>query len=80
MPVSGSLNTNMRRGFFWLRLIVTVGWAIYPLGNFLTSFSGFEDAGALNVTYNLADFLNRMAFGVAILAVAVSATAETEHA
>ena len=78
--VSSSLNNNMRRGFFWLRLIVTVGWAIYPLGNFLTSFSGFEDTGALSVTYNLADFLNRMAFGVAVLAVAVVATAEKEHA
>ena len=49
-------------------LIVTVGWAIYPLGNFLTSFAGVADAGALTVAYNLADVLNRMAFGVAVLA------------
>ena len=51
--------------YFWLRLIVTVGWAIYPLGNFITSFGGYDDGGALSVAYNLADFLNRMAFGAA---------------
>jgi bacteriorhodopsin len=27
-------------GFFWLRLIVTVGWAVYPLCNFIASFAG----------------------------------------
>jgi sensory rhodopsin len=59
----------VRRGYFWLRLIVTVGWAIYPLGNFITSFGGYSDDGSLSVTYNLFDFLNRMVFGVAILAV-----------
>lgn len=59
------------RGYFWLRLIVTVGWAIYPLGNFLTSFSGYVDHGALSTAYNITDFLNRMAFGVAVLASAL---------
>lgn len=58
----------LRRGYFWLRLIVTVGWAIYPLGNFLTAFAGMVDDGSLSVAYNLADILNRMAFGVAVLA------------
>ncbi len=66
----------VQRGYFWLRLIVTVGWAIYPLGNFITSFGGYVDDGSLSVAYNLADFLNRMAFGVAILASAVLANEE----
>ena len=69
--VRGSLSEPVRRGYFWLRLIVTVGWAIYPLGNFITSFGGYADNGALSVAYNIADFLNRMAFGVAVLAAAV---------
>jgi hypothetical protein len=59
---------HLRRGYFWLRLIVTIGWAIYPLGNFLTAFAGMADDGSLSVAYNLADILNRMAFGVAVLA------------
>lgn len=69
--IRGSLNQPVQRGYFWLRLIVTVGWAIYPLGNFITSFAGYVDDGSLSVAYNIADFLNRMAFGVAVLASAM---------
>ena len=68
----------IRRGYFWLRLIVTVGWAIYPLGNFIMSFGSFIDGGAISVTYNVADFLNRMTFGVAVLATAIMATRHPE--
>lgn len=71
---------HVRRGYFWLRLIVTIGWAIYPLGNFLTSFAGMTDTGALTVAYNLADILNRMAFGVAVLAVGALSPDEARHA
>ncbi len=78
--IRGSLNRPMQRGYFWLRLIVTVGWAIYPLGNFITSFGGYVDDGALSVAYNLADFLNRMAFGLAVLATGVLAAEVPDHA
>lgn len=61
----------LRRGYFWLRLIVTIGWAIYPLGNFLTAFAGMTDDGSLSVAYNVADILNRMAFGATVLATGV---------
>ncbi len=71
-----SSNPCIQRGYFWLRLIVTVGWAVYPLGNFITSFGGYVDHGGLSVTYNIADFLNRMAFGLAVLATAIFAAAE----
>jgi bacteriorhodopsin len=87
----GSMDTVVRdssvkpviRGYFWLRLIVTVGWAIYPLGNFITSFNGYVDTGGLSIAYNIADFLNRMAFGVAVLATAMLAdkqSKEVDHA
>tara|TARA_Y100000389_G_C17441746_1_gene509004 strand:- start:66 stop:740 length:675 start_codon:yes stop_codon:yes gene_type:complete len=46
-----------------LRLIVTVGWAIYPIGYFLGATDG---SAALNIVYNLADFVNKIAFGVVI--------------
>jgi bacteriorhodopsin len=58
-------------GFFWLRLIVTVGWAVYPLCNFIASFAGGVDEGELSIVYNLADFVNQIAFGLIILAAAV---------
>ncbi|WP_454747384.1 bacteriorhodopsin [Ciceribacter selenitireducens] len=78
--VRGSTGDYLRRGFFWLRLIVTVGWAIYPLGNFLTAFAGIADDGSLSVAYNFADILNRMAFGIAVLSTAVLASEENSRA
>jgi hypothetical protein len=71
---------SVQRCYFWLRLIVTVGWAIYPLGNFITSFGGYVDNGALSVTYNLADIPNVMAFGLAVLVAALGTSEATGHA
>lgn len=71
--IRDSLNKPVIQAYFWLRLIIAVGWAIYPLGNFITSFGGYDDGGALSVAYNVTDFLNRMAFGAAILFAAVRA-------
>ena len=52
-------------------MIVTVGWAIYPLG-YLYGYAGGGDVQALNIIYNLADFVNKIAFGVVIWAAATS--------
>ena len=60
-----------KKAFNALRLIVTVGWAIYPLGYYL-GYTGSADAGTLNLIYNLADFVNKIAFGVVIWAAATS--------
>jgi bacteriorhodopsin len=60
-----------RTGFFWLRLIVTVGWAIYPLCYFIARFTGGVDEGSLSIVYNLADFVNQILFGLIVLYVAV---------
>lgn len=78
--VRASTGDYLRRGYFWLRLIVTIGWAIYPLGNFLTAFAGIVDDGSLSVAYNLADIVNRMAFGVAVLATGALVFDEARHA
>lgn len=45
--------------FKTMRLIVLVGWAIYPIGYWL-------DDASLNVVYNLADLVNKTAFGLMI--------------
>lgn len=71
---------SVQSAFSTMRLIVTIGWAIYPLGYFfgyLTGSSPVNSANALNIIYNLADVLNKIAFGLIIWQVAVS---ETENA
>jgi len=55
-----------------MRMIVTVGWAIYPLGYVFGYLTGGVDADSLNVVYNLADFINKIAFGLVIWAAATS--------
>ena len=63
-----------KTAFNALRLIVTIGWAIYPLGYVLGDTMG---AGALNIIYNLADFVNKIAFGVVIWVAATSSSRST---
>ena len=67
-------NKGLVTAFGAMRMIVTVGWAIYPLGYVFGYLTGGVDANALNVIYNLADFLNKIAFGLVIWAAAMSAS------
>ena len=68
---AGSGNAAGQAAFNALRLIVTVGWAIYPIGYAVGYFGGGVDAGSLNLIYNLADFVNKILFGLIIWHVAV---------
>tara|TARA_B100001564_G_scaffold39962_1_gene28823 strand:+ start:150 stop:917 length:768 start_codon:yes stop_codon:yes gene_type:complete len=67
-------NKALVTAFGAMRMIVTVGWAIYPLGYVFGYLTGGVDANALNVIYNLADFINKIAFGLVIWAAATQAS------
>ena len=67
-------NKALVTAFGALRMIVTVGWAIYPLGYVFGYLTGGVDADSLNVVYNLADFINKIAFGLVIWAAATSSS------
>ena len=67
-----SKNAAGQAAFNALRWIVTVGWAIYPLGYAVGYFGGGIDSGNLNLIYNVADFVNKIAFGMAIYMAAIS--------
>ncbi len=79
---AGRMNAEMappavQSAFKLMRWIVTIGWAIYPIGYFFGYFTGSSpaaSANALNIIYNLADVLNKIAFGIIIWMVAVSET------
>ena len=55
-----------------MKWIVTIGWAIYPLGYFFGYLAGGADDASLNVIYNLADFVNKIGYGLVIWAAAAS--------
>ena len=77
--ISNSSGTEIsKKGFHALRLIVTVGWAIYPIG-FVWGYMGQGSSDTLNLIYNLADFVNKIAFGLIIWSLATSAQHKTSH-
>ena len=69
---AGSGSVAGQKAFKALALIVTVGWAIYPIGYAVGYLGGGVDAASLNLVYNLADFVNKIAFGMAIYVAAKS--------
>jgi len=74
---AASATPAVRTAFNLMRWIVVVGWAIYPVGYFigyLTSIDAVESMKGLNIVYNLADVLNKIAFGVIIWVAAVKDT------
>merc|ERR1712038_1345309 len=63
--VAGSdekVSEHVKNSFNTMRFIVTAGWSIYPLGYFFGYLLGSVDDAALNLVYNLADFVNKIAF------------------
>ena len=69
---ANSKNPASQLAFTSLRLVVTVGWAIYPIGYVLGYMSGQVNSSTLNIIYNLADFVNKIAFGLIIWYAATS--------
>jgi bacteriorhodopsin len=72
--VNASLaNANVQKAYKAMTFLVTVGWAIYPLGYFFGYLmGGAVDAGTMNIIYNLADFWNKIGFGIVIWSAAVA--------
>jgi len=72
---AASSNESVSAAFNAMRLIVLVGWAIYPLGYVFGLMTGSVDANTLNWVYNLADFVNKILFGLIIWNAAVKDSA-----
>ena len=49
-----------------MAFILTVGWAIYPIGYVMGQNADFGGADGLNILYNLADAVNKTAFGLMV--------------
>merc|ERR1712085_124944 len=74
---SGKCSDAVKQSFNNMRIIVSVGWSIYPAGYFLGQVNRTQGAAqALNVTYNIADFVNKIGF---VLACWSCAKIDTEH-
>ena len=72
---AASSNQSVSTAFNAMRLIVLVGWAIYPLGYVFGLMMETVDINTLNWVYNLADFVNKILFGLIIWNAAVKDSA-----
>ena len=57
-------------GYFWIRLIFTIGWAIYPILHFVDLVIGAGHSRGVIVLYTLADLVNLIVVSLIVLAVA----------
>merc|ERR1740129_803317 len=73
--VAGNCSAAVKDAFSYMRIIVTAGWSIYPLGYYYGYLLGAVDETLLNVVYNVADFVNKIAF---VLACWSAAKADSE--
>ena len=68
-------NKPMVNAYVSMRMIVTVVWAIYPLGYVFGYITNSIDDNLLNLIYNIADFINKIVFGLVIWVAAMQNTA-----
>merc|ERR1712048_744951 len=71
----------VKQSFNYMRIIVSLGWAIYPAGYYFGQINDSAQAAqALNVIYNIADFVNNIAFVLACWSCAKADTAAAKEA
>ncbi len=60
----------VRLGYFWIRLIMTIGWAIYPILHFVDVVIGTGQSEGVIALYTLFDLVNLVTPSLIVLAVA----------
>ena len=74
---AGNASESVQSAYNAMRWIVLIGWAIYPIGYWAGGLVGGENG--LNIIYNLADFVNKILFGLIIWNLAVKDSGDTAH-
>ena len=71
------------RAMFLLKIFITLGWSIYPIGYMVLPgnlLSGAFEVSSIDLFYNLADAINKIGFGLVIYSVAVAESAKAKAA
>jgi sensory rhodopsin len=70
----------LRSAMFLLKIFITLGWSIYPIGYMVLPgnlLSGAFEVSSIDLFYNLADAINKIGFGLVIYYVAISESKNT---
>lgn len=61
---------SVQLGYFWIRLLFTVGWSIYPILHFVDVVIGVGQSGGIVVLYSVFDIVNLIIPSLIVVAVA----------
>ena len=75
---AGEATEGVQFAFTWMTYILTFGWAIYPVGYVLGMDADADGQNMLNIVYNIADVVNKTAFGLMVWYAATIDTAAAE--
>ena len=76
----GASNPALDQAMFLLKIFITLGWSIYPIGYMTLPGNLLDGAFNLDVVYNIGDAINKIGFGLVVYSVAVSSSKETAAA
>jgi sensory rhodopsin len=71
----GSNSASLGNAMFLLKIFITLGWSIYPIGYMVLPgnlLSGMFEVSSIDLFYNLADAINKIGFGLVVYSVAVA--------
>ena len=63
---SKEASEGVQFAFTWMTYILTFGWAIYPVGYLYGMDADADGQNMLNIVYNIADVVNKTAFGLMV--------------
>lgn len=71
-----SNNAALNQAMFLLKIFITLGWSVYPIGYMTMPGNLLDGMGNIDVIYNIADAINKIGFGLVIYYVAVNSSKE----
>ncbi|MFN1834134.1 bacteriorhodopsin [Balneola sp. MJW-20] len=67
-------NPALDQAMFLLKIFITLGWSIYPIGYMTMPGNLLDGAFNLDVVYNIGDAINKIGFGLVVYSVAVASS------
>lgn len=76
----GANNPALDQAMFLMKIFITLGWSIYPIGYMTMEGNLLAGLGNIDVFYNIADAVNKIGFGLVVYSVAIASTKEERAA
>lgn len=70
----GANNPALDQAMFLMKIFITLGWSIYPIGYMTMDGNLLAGLGNIDVLYNIADAINKIGFGLVVYSVAIASS------